>query len=188
MNFFETLKSIHHYNTRQDSKGDFFMTCENTFQYALRACSYVECFPSIFPVKQESLFIYQNHMIPEEPSQEKVLSQLAKISAEGHQEPTLLRKYFTYENISLAKQENNLCLHKSCGHSFPSKVGKHLHMKGHKLCSLLTKILTLLGKYQGNFLHMSRPKGLLDTLVKNPGTKFLMPSSNPSQFLVFTLN
>ncbi len=39
-NFFETLSSVHQYNTRQASKGDIFMTQENTFLYGLRYIKY----------------------------------------------------------------------------------------------------------------------------------------------------
>ena len=39
-NFFETLSSIHQYNTRQASKGDIFMTRENTYLYGLRSIRY----------------------------------------------------------------------------------------------------------------------------------------------------
>ena len=38
--FFETLESVHHYNTMQASKGDIFMTLENTLQYGLRSNRY----------------------------------------------------------------------------------------------------------------------------------------------------
>ena len=36
-NFFETLTTVHHYDTRQASKGDIFMTRKNTLQYGLRS-------------------------------------------------------------------------------------------------------------------------------------------------------
>ena len=39
-NFFETLTTVHHYNTRQALKGDIFMTRENTLQYGLRCVRY----------------------------------------------------------------------------------------------------------------------------------------------------
>ena len=39
-NFFESLTSVHQYNTRQASKGDIFMTQENTLQYGLRSIRY----------------------------------------------------------------------------------------------------------------------------------------------------
>ena len=39
-NFFETLTSVHQYNTRQASKGDIFMTQENTLLYGLRSIRY----------------------------------------------------------------------------------------------------------------------------------------------------
>ncbi len=39
-NFFETLSSVHKYNTRQASKGDIFMTQENTYLYGLRSIRY----------------------------------------------------------------------------------------------------------------------------------------------------
>ena len=39
-NFFATLTSVHHYNTRQACKGDIFMTQENTLQYGLRSVRY----------------------------------------------------------------------------------------------------------------------------------------------------
>ena len=39
-NFFATLTSVHHYNTRQASKGDIFMTQENTLQYGLKSIRY----------------------------------------------------------------------------------------------------------------------------------------------------
>ena len=38
--FFETLTSVHQYDTRQARKGDIFMTREETFQYELRSISY----------------------------------------------------------------------------------------------------------------------------------------------------
>ena len=39
-NFFETLSSVHWYDTQQASKGDIFMTQENTLQYGLRSVRY----------------------------------------------------------------------------------------------------------------------------------------------------
>ena len=39
-NFFETLTSVHQYDTRQASKGDIFMTQENTLLYGLRSIRY----------------------------------------------------------------------------------------------------------------------------------------------------
>ena len=36
-NFFETLSSVHQYDTRQARKGDIFMTRKNTLQYGLRS-------------------------------------------------------------------------------------------------------------------------------------------------------
>ena len=35
--FFETLTTVHHYDTRQASRGDIFMTRKNTLQYGLRS-------------------------------------------------------------------------------------------------------------------------------------------------------
>ena len=39
-NFFETLTDVHHYGTRQASKGDIFMTRKNTLQSGLRSVRY----------------------------------------------------------------------------------------------------------------------------------------------------
>ena len=39
-NFFETVTAVHHYDTRQASKGDIFMTRKNTLQYGLRSVRY----------------------------------------------------------------------------------------------------------------------------------------------------
>ncbi len=39
-NFFEILSSVHQYNTRQASKGDIFITRENTVLYGLRSIRY----------------------------------------------------------------------------------------------------------------------------------------------------
>ena len=39
-NFFDTLTSVHQYNTRQACKGDIFMTHKNTLQYGLRSIKY----------------------------------------------------------------------------------------------------------------------------------------------------
>ena len=38
--FFETVTVVHQYDTRQASKGDIFMTQENTLQYGLRSVRY----------------------------------------------------------------------------------------------------------------------------------------------------
>ena len=39
-NYFETLTAAHQYDTSQASKGDIFMTQENTLQYGLRSVRY----------------------------------------------------------------------------------------------------------------------------------------------------
>ena len=39
-NFFETLSTVHQYDTKQACKGDIFMTYENTLQYGLRSIRY----------------------------------------------------------------------------------------------------------------------------------------------------
>ena len=39
-NVFETLTTVHHYDASQASKGDIFMTSENTLQYGLRCVRY----------------------------------------------------------------------------------------------------------------------------------------------------
>ena len=54
-NFFETLSSVHRYDTRQASKGDIFMTQENTLQYGLRSVRYAgaKCWNNIpYVIKQ----------------------------------------------------------------------------------------------------------------------------------------
>ena len=38
--FFETLTSVHQYDTRQARKENIFVTRKNTFQYGLRSISY----------------------------------------------------------------------------------------------------------------------------------------------------
>ena len=39
-NFFETLSTVHQYDTRRAHKGDIFMTRKNTLQYGLRSIKY----------------------------------------------------------------------------------------------------------------------------------------------------
>ena len=39
-NFFETLSTVHQYDTRQARKGDIFMTYKNTLLYGLRSIRY----------------------------------------------------------------------------------------------------------------------------------------------------
>ena len=55
-NFFETLTTVHHYNTRQALKGDIFMTRENTLQYGLRCvrCAGAKSWNSIPDVIRQS--------------------------------------------------------------------------------------------------------------------------------------
>ena len=55
-NFFETLTAVHHYGTRQASKGDIFMTRKNTLQYGLRSvrCAGAKSWNSIPDVIKQS--------------------------------------------------------------------------------------------------------------------------------------
>ena len=56
-NFFDTLTSVHQYNTRQAAKGDILMRRKNTLQYGLRSSQYAgaKSWNSIPPnIKQSS--------------------------------------------------------------------------------------------------------------------------------------